>query len=81
MTIKVLFFAQLKDAFETGERTMEIRQGTTVGETIENLFKEGCGSRLKELPLLYSVNEEFADKHRALEDNDTLALLPPVAGG
>lgn len=81
MRIKVLFFAQLKDAFGTGERTLEIREGVTVGETVRVLFKEAGASRLKELPMLYSINEDFADENRELKDNDTLALLPPVAGG
>lgn len=81
MTIKVLFFAQLNDAFGTGVRTMEIRQGATVGETVRALFQEAGASRLEDLPLLYSVNEDFVDENRELKDNDTLALLPPVAGG
>ncbi|MDP2644028.1 MAG: MoaD/ThiS family protein [Desulfobacterales bacterium] len=81
MTIKILFFAQLKDAFGTGERTIEIQEGLTVGEAVQALFKEAGVSRLKGLPVLYSVNEDFTDENRELKDNDTLALLPPVAGG
>ncbi len=81
MTIKVLFFAQLKDAFGTGERTMEIRQGATVRETVRVLFRDADASRLEGLPLLYSINENFADENQELKDHDTLALLPPVAGG
>lgn len=81
MIVKVLFFAQLKDAFGTGERTVEIPQGLTVGEIVQALFKEAGASRLKGLPVLYSVNMDFADENRELKDQDTLALLPPVAGG
>ena len=81
MIIKVLFFAQLKDAFGVGERTMEAREGTTVSEFIQSLFEETAVARLKGLPMLYSINEDFVDENQALRDKDTLALLPPVAGG
>jgi len=81
MTIKVLFFAQLKDAFGAGERTVEVRRGITVGEFVQALFKGTAASRLKGLPLLYSIHEDFVDESRELKDKDTLALLPPVAGG
>ena len=81
MNIKVLFFAQLKDVFGTGGRTAEVRQGTTVGEFVRSLFEEPNASRLKKLPVLYSVNEDFVDENRELKNRDTLALLPPVAGG
>ena len=81
MIIKVLFFAQLKDVFGIGERTIEVQQGRTVGEFVRFLFEETGVSRLKDLPILYSVNEDFADENQELKDQDTLALLPPVAGG
>lgn len=81
MIIKVLFFAQLKDAFGTGERTMEVQQGVTVGEFVQILFKESEASRLKALPMLYSINEDFVNENQELKNKDTLALLPPVSGG
>lgn len=81
MIIKVLFFAQLKDAFGTSERAVEVPQGITVGEFVQTLFKEAAASRLKGLPMLYSINEDFAEENRELKNEDRLALLPPVAGG
>lgn len=84
MRIKVLFFAQLREAFGTGERTLEAVEGTTVAEII-HLFLKDSGSdplmRLGELPLLYAVNEELVAKDKRLRDQDTVAILPPVAGG
>lgn len=81
MIIKVLFFAQLKDAFGTNERTLEVREGITVGEFVQALFRAPAASCLRRLPMLYSINEDFADKNQELKDKDTLVLLPPVAGG
>jgi molybdopterin synthase catalytic subunit/molybdopterin converting factor small subunit len=31
--------------------------------------------------LLYAVNRDYADRGRALEDGDEVALIPPVSGG
>lgn len=77
MKVKILFFAQLKDVFHTGERTVEIADsGITVCELVGRL--EGLP---KALPLRYAVNESFVDEDVSLRDGDVLALLPPVAGG
>lgn len=81
MIIKILFFAQLKEAFRTSERTMEVQQGRTVGEYVQSLLMEPGALHLKGLPMRYAVNEDFVDKNQVLKDGDTLALLPPVAGG
>lgn len=81
MIIKVLFFAQLKDAFGAGERTLEVRTGMSVGEFVRTLFQEAKVLHLRQLPIRYSINEDFADEDQELKDGDTLALLPPVAGG
>ena len=81
MEIKVLFFAQLREAFGTGERFSRVARGITVGEFVKSLFKEPGAAPMRRLPLLYSVNEDFVHEDCELKDQDTLALLPPVAGG
>ena len=40
MTIKVLFFAQLRDMFGTHERMMEVTGGATVSEIVLNKIKQ-----------------------------------------
>jgi molybdopterin converting factor subunit 1 len=81
MIVKVLFFAQLKDIFGASERTIEVQEKMTVGDLVQILFKDSGADWLKRLQMLYSINEDFADENQELFDNDTLALLPPVAGG
>ena len=81
MKIKVLFFAQLREAFGTGETLIEVNEGSSVGEAVESIFNASSLSHLKGLPLLYSVNEDFAEADQTLRAEDALALLPPVAGG
>jgi molybdopterin converting factor small subunit len=81
MIIKVLFFAQLKDIFGANECALEARQGMTVGGLVQDLFKASGTGSFQKWPMLYSINEDFVDENQELFDNDTLALLPPVAGG
>lgn len=81
MKIKVLFFAQLREAFGRGETVLDAKEGSTVGEVVRSLFSDSKLCRLKGIPLLYSRNENFAKGNEKLSDHDTLALLPPVAGG
>ena len=76
----VLWFAQLRA--QTG-----VAQETCGGkaETPETLYaalagRHGLAPR-KQLALAVAVNEDWADWAQPLADGDTVAFLPPVAGG
>ncbi len=81
MKVRVLFFAQLRDAFRKGECYIEIEKGVTVGKLVHSLFQNEALESLRSLPILYAVNEDIAKENRVLQDDDVVALLPPVAGG
>lgn len=81
MKIKILFFAQLRDAFGQDESLLEAEDDMTVSELAEDLFKKTGLDRFKNLPVLYAVNENYVDADEILHDGDTLVLIPPIAGG
>lgn len=81
MKVRVLFFAQLKDACGESERVIETQNGVTIGQLVELIMNDACVSPWKSLPLRYAVNEKFEDGQTELRDGDTLALIPPVSGG
>ena len=81
MKIKVLFFAQLKEAFGFGERTLDLEAPLTVGEAARELLGTLPDEEIKKMPLLYAVNEHYAGAGEVLRDGDVLALMTPVAGG
>lgn len=81
MKIRVLFFAQFRDAWGGSERFLELPDHWTAAQVIQGLLNAPEGSLLRGLPLRCAVNEEFVDEGRELTDGDTLALLPPIAGG
>ena len=80
MTVRVRFFASLRERLRASEVTREIGSGATVGELIELLhdeFPDLAGSGRVSI----AVNAEYVDRRHALADGDEVALIPPVSGG
>ena len=81
MKIKVLFFAKLKEIFGESYRVMDIPEGSCVNEVVDRLAGESAGFALKEIPLVFAVNEDFESGSKMLADQDHLAIMTPMAGG
>lgn len=79
MTVRVLFFAYLRERCGVREASIELPEGGTV----EDLWRI-LASRYDRLPSeapRFAVNRLYVDKAHPLHDNDELALIPPVSGG
>jgi molybdopterin synthase catalytic subunit len=74
--IGVRLFAGLRERAGTGERSVELPEGSRVEDTWATLD-------LGEEPdgLLYAVNRRYAPRDQELADGDEVALIPPVSGG
>lgn len=81
MEIRILFFAQLRDFFGAGERSVRVGNGARVSELVHRLLDGPNAREMRSLPLLYAVNDEFVKADHELRDRDILVLIPPVAGG
>ena len=81
MKIKVLYFAQLREAAGMSEQVMELEHPLTVGEFAREFLNQPVFQKLKGLPFLYALNGEFTGPEERIENGATLAILPPVAGG
>jgi molybdopterin synthase catalytic subunit/molybdopterin converting factor small subunit len=81
VTIRVLFFGQLKDVAGCASDTVELAKGATIADLLAHYEKKI--PRLKEfLPsTAISLNQVYASPTAKLMDNDEVALLPPVSGG
>ena len=80
MKIRVLFFAELKDAFGP-ERTMEVPQGFTVRDMTVRLTGLSRLAAVRKESLVYAVNENFENSDKVLNDGDDLAIMTPMSGG
>lgn len=76
---KVLAFGITRQLLGGKEAMIQV-EGNTVGA-----LRRALGTRfpeLSELSALYiAVNNNYSDEEQVLNENDEIALLPPVSGG
>ena len=82
MTVKLLYFAALRDLLGRSEETLTLPASvTTVRALAEHLSARApaLGERMGHVRI--ARNEAFASPDEALAEGDVIALIPPVAGG
>lgn len=77
MKITVLLFAQLSELFQTDK--MELDGISTTKDLVRQL--ENKKPEFKKQKYSIAVNESITQENVDLKDGDTIALLPPFAGG
>ncbi len=77
MSIKVRYFASLKESLGRSEEEQAFGQPLTVREVWQ---RANAG---KPLPphILAAVNMDYVDLDSTVQDNDEVAFFPPVTGG
>jgi molybdopterin converting factor subunit 1 len=81
MTVRLLFFAILRDITGTGERTLTLNDGTSARHVWDALRHEFPKLAAWSQPPMVAINESYAGADAILSDGDELAFIPPVAGG
>jgi len=80
--VRVLFFAGARDAAGCAEEGLELPRAVT---TIADFKRHIAALHTNLAPHIEEIrvarNESFADSSERIEEGDTLALIPPVAGG
>ena len=79
MRIRVLPFGVLKDTLGSEPFPLDVPAGVTVADVVTRLGEKAPA--LHNMAIAVSVNAEYADRSRILEENDEVGLLPPVSGG
>ena len=76
--MKILLFAHLKDEWGSSSLTLDL--GTlTVADMLQEL-QNRCPS-LSLGQIMIAVNEQFVGLDHLVQQDDIVALLPPVSGG
>lgn len=82
MKVKVLYFAVVADLVGAHEEILELTSDVNsiarLADHLEHLHSE-LTKRLENVR--FARNEEFAKHSDEIFDGDTIALIPPVAGG
>jgi len=82
VSVKVLYFASLKEALGTGSETVELPAGvSTVGGLRDWLAGQGRARLASASNLRCAVNQNMAAADTAVADGDEIAFFPPVTGG
>ena len=82
MSLRVFYFAGLRDALGMGEETLDLPEGVrTVRALADHLaaLHPAYGERRAHVRI--ARNEAFAADDDPVADGDVIALIPPVAGG
>lgn len=81
MTVRLRFFASLRERLKASEAERTLADGATVGD----LWAALCLERPELEPLKgsisFAVNREYVERAHVLSDGDEVALIPPVSGG
>ncbi len=84
-TVKVLYFARLREALGKAEEELVLPEGvSTVGQLAEFLKQRGS-TWAAELgsgrAVRVAVNQDMADPDTAIKGGEEIAFFPPVTGG
>lgn len=82
MSIKILYFAGLKEALGVAGETIELVAGImTVGQLRDTLVGQGRAALATAKNLRCAVNQDMAGLDAPVKDGDEIAFFPPVTGG
>lgn len=77
MSIKVLYFASLREEMGRGSDVVEAQAPMTIAI----LWEKATGQADMPEKLLAAINQEYSDSDAFVNDGDEVAFFPPVTGG
>ena len=81
MTVRLRFFASLRERLKTDAAERTLPAGTTVAGLWSSLCRERPDLECLSSSISFAVNREYVERAHVLNDGDEVALIPPVSGG
>lgn len=81
MTVKVLFFARLREKMGIKEVDIKLKQSVTLAQFEALLIAQYPTFAELLQPVLVSVNQKIAQHDQWITAGDEVAFFPPVTGG
>jgi molybdopterin converting factor small subunit len=81
MKIHVQFYAQLRDLVGMRELDLDVAEGATVHDLLEEIYAQQPALRSHDKSILIGASVEFVDRYYELKPNEEIAIMPPVQGG
>jgi molybdopterin synthase sulfur carrier subunit len=77
VSIRVKFFASLRERMGRGETRLQVPAGCTV----EAVWRQASGTDVIPARLLVALNMRYVDWRQVVGEGDEVAFFPPVTGG
>jgi MoaD family protein len=81
MKVRVQFYAQLRDLVGMRELELEILDGATIRDLLEQLYVGRPALGAYDKSILVGAGLEFVDRNYKLNPGEEIAIMPPVQGG
>ena len=81
MKIHVQFYAQLRDLIGIRGLDVELAEGATVRELLDQIYVKQPALRSHDRSILIGAGVEFVDRSYKLKQGEEIAIMPPVQGG
>jgi molybdopterin converting factor subunit 1 len=81
MTVRVLFFASLRERAKRSEASWTVAAGATIEALWASIVAEVPAIEPVCASVRFAVNREYVDRGHVLADGDEVAVIPPVSGG
>jgi MoaD family protein len=81
MKVRAQFYAQLRDLIGGREMDVELAEGATVRDLLDQIYVQQPNLRTHDKSILVGAGVEFVDRNYKLKPGDEISIMPPVQGG
>ena len=81
MKVRVQFYAQLRDLTRVPAVDVDLTDGATIADLLENSYQKFPVLRAHDQSMLVGAGVEFVERAHKLTAGDEIAIMPPVQGG
>jgi len=81
MRVRVQFFSHLRDLASTSELELELPQGASVDDLLQQLYLDKPALAAADKTILTAAGLEFVEREYLLKPGEEVSIMPPVQGG
>ncbi|MEY2438923.1 MAG: molybdopterin synthase sulfur carrier subunit [Verrucomicrobiota bacterium] len=81
MTVRVQFYAQLRDLAGQQELQVEIVPGATIHDLLEEVYRQKPALRSYDKNTLIGAGVDFVERNYQIKAGEEISVMPPVQGG
>jgi len=81
MKVRVQFYAQLRDLIGMRELEVDLAEGASVRELLDQIYAKQPALRSHGKSILIGAGLEFVDRNHKLKPGEEIAIMPPMQGG